>query len=573
MKQLWLIIPAIALIVAGFTSLTTESYAVGKATPTPLPGSEVTGTVIDENGPVEGAVVRVRATDNQTLSADDGSFILRGITATTPISVTAWITGHYASGVTVEPGDEEAITLKINAYHTTDNPGYEIKSAEECGVCHTNLDEWKADAHAQSAINPRFLTIYNGTDIYGNRTVIELDSKGMALPPDPDKPYFGPGFKADFPDRDGNCAACHTPAASKLETENTCGWSGCHTNFTASMSDEVPYGANPNYLTGAAVEGITCDFCHKVGDVILNEDGLPPSAKPGISSMKLYRPADDGQDLFLGTFDDIPPNDSRLPLLEESAYCSSCHFGFFGGVAGHNEVVGGVAIYNSYGEWLNSPYSNEETGQTCQDCHMPTVDYDYFVFPEQGGFPRGGENIHNHTMPGARDEEFLQNAVSMTTTTQIEGDTLLVEVEINNDNTGHWVPTGIPMRHVMLVVNATDATGDPLPLQNGSLLPEWTGNYAEQPGQYYAKIIKDTWTGEVPTVAFWRNIELVEDTRLRPFEPDVSQYAFTLPKTDDPVTVEAHLIFRRAYQELMEQKGWDDPDIVMKEDIIEVTIP
>ena len=175
MKQIWFIIPAIILIVVGYTSLITETSAQGKATPTPLPGGMVTGTVVDKNGPVEGAVVRVRATDNQTLSADDGAFILRGITATTPISVTAWITGHYVFGVTTAPG-EEPVTLTLNAYHTTDNPRYEIKSAEECGVCHSNVGEWEADAHAQSAINPRFLTIYQGTDVLGNRTVIERNS-------------------------------------------------------------------------------------------------------------------------------------------------------------------------------------------------------------------------------------------------------------------------------------------------------------------------------------------------------------------------------------------------------------
>jgi len=47
---------------------------------------------------------------------------------------------------------------------------------------------------------------------------------------------------------------------------------------------------------------------------------------------------------------------------------------------------------------------------------MPTVDYDYIVFPERGGMKRGGDKIHNHRMPGAYDEELLQNSVTMTTT-------------------------------------------------------------------------------------------------------------------------------------------------------------
>jgi len=34
--------------------------------------------------------------------------------------------------------------------------------------------------------------------------------------------------------------------------------------------------------------------------------------------------------------------------------------------------------------------------------------------------------------------------------------------------------------------------------------------------------------------------------------------------------VEAHLIFRRAFQQLAEQKGWTDPDIVMEEETVVV---
>jgi hypothetical protein len=31
------------------------------------------------------------------------------------------------------------------------------------------------------------------------------------------------------------------------------------------------------------------------------------------------------------------------------------------------------------------------------------------------------------------------------------------------------------------------------------------------------------------------------------------------------LTVEAHLIFRRAFYDLMQQKGWDVPDMVMEQ--------
>jgi hypothetical protein len=539
------------------------------------------GTVRDAERPVEGATVRVQLTDNRTTTAADGSFVLSDLTITEPLSVTAWAAGYYVGGATALPS-LEPVTVTLKPHYTTDNLDYEwfsfndIEGSASCAPCHPAYDEWKADAHSQSAVNPRFLTMYEGTDVQGNKSPLTRYGPGVALPPDPSQPYYGPGYKTDHPDRAGNCAACHTPLADNLEPSNSCGWSGCHTELTGQRSQSVPdpialpsdqYGVSPLGLTGDAVDGVACDFCHKIGDVILNPDtGLPWPARPGISSMRLYRP-EEGQQLFFGTFDDVTRRVTYLPLEEESAFCAPCHYGVFGGVAGKYDVTGGVIIYNSFGEWLESPYSDPETGQTCQDCHMPAVENDYFVYPEQGGLRRDYKPVHDHTMPGASDETLLQNSATMTVTARLDGDAVLVEVSITNDRTGHHLPTGAPLRHMILAVQATDADGDPLPLRDGPLLPGWTGNYAGQPGQYYAKILEDEWTGESPTAAYWRDIHLVEDTRLPAFGTDVSRYTFAAP-TKGPITVEARLVFRRAFQQLMEWKGWDDPDILMEEETV-----
>lgn len=539
-----------------------------------LPPTELSGVVHDAEGPVAGATVRVQFTEDKTTTAADGSFTLSGLAITEPVSVTAWAKGYYIGGTTAMPS-LEPVSITLKPHYTTDNLDYEwfsfqgVIGSDSCAPCHTAYTEWKADAHSQSAINPRFLTMYEGTDVHGNQSPLTQYTGGVPRLPDPTQPYYGPGYKIDYPDRAGNCAACHTPVASNLAPDNTCGWSGCHTEWTAWASDQVPDGITPTDLTGDAADGVGCDFCHKIGDVILDPDtGLPYPARPGISSMRLYRP-EEGQELFFGTFDDVTRRVTYLPLQEESAYCAPCHYGVFGGVAGKYDVAGGVVIYNSFGEWLESPYSDRETGQTCQDCHMPTVDYDYFVFPEQGGLHRDPNRIHDHYMPGASDETLLQNSVTMTTSARLEGDEVLVEVSITNDKTGHHVPTGVPLRHMILVVQATDAGGNLLPLRDGPVLPDWTGDYAGQPGQYYAKILEDEWTGESPTGAYWRDIRLVEDTRLAAFATDVSRYTFPAP-AGSPVTVEARLIFRRAFQQLMEWKGWDDPDIVMEEETIVV---
>jgi hypothetical protein len=124
---------------------------------------------------------------------------------------------------------------------------------------------------------------------------------------------------------------------------------------------------------------------------------------------------------------------------------------------------------------------------------------------------------------------------------------------------------------VLLEVRVLDAGGQELPLRDGQTLPEWTGDYAGQAGRYYAKLLEDEWTGETPTGAYWRDVRLVEDTRLAAFATDTSRYAFAAPPKGS-LTIEARLVFRRAFQSLMEQKGWDDPDIVMEVETIVLTV-
>jgi hypothetical protein len=118
------------------------------------------------------------------------------------------------------------------------------------------------------------------------------------------------------------------------------------------------------------------------------------------------------------------------------------------------------------------------------------------------------------------------------------------------------------------VVQAEDGDGAALPLLDGPTLPEWTGNYAGAPGRAYAKLLRDDWTGEMPTAAYWRPVTIVEDTRLAAMETDVSRYEFEPP--DGAAAVDVQLIFRRAFQELAEQKGWDDPDILMERTTIDI---
>jgi hypothetical protein len=209
---------------------------------------------------------------------------------------------------------------------------------------------------------------------------------------------------------------------------------------------------------------------------------------------------------------------------------------------------------------------------------MPPVDYDYFVYPDQGGEIRDRSGIFSHTMPGAADPDFLADAAEVDLSAVLENGQLAVEVLVSNHNTGHKLPTDSPLRAVILLVEAEDSGGIPLTLLEGPLIPAWGGEngqasqgyYAGQPGKGYALILRELWTGISPTGAYWNPVVVEEDTRLDPFQIDRSTYLFETAGTG-PVRVRVQLIFRRAFRELADQKGWADPDIVMEE--ILLTIP
>ena len=542
----------------------------------PLPAA-ISGVISDVKGPVAGAIVQIHGSPNKTTTAKDGTYKLSGLSGTTPIVLTAWSEGNYVGSVTVNPSAPDwkganAVNIPLKQLPANDNNHYGwftyngVHGSASCALCHRESKEWNADAHSQSAQNKRFLTIYTGEDVLGHQgQTAQWGTNGGLLPPDPAKPYYGPGYQLDNPGRAGNCAACHTPMASQSPNQQNCAWSGCHTSVTIEHSNGViaqpatPLSQNPD-----AAEGISCEFCHKVGDVILDpKTKLPLPDMPGILSMKLYRPVE-GQQIFFGTLVDVNRRVANSPLESESKFCASCHYGISGGVMGSGDVKDGTLIYNSYGEWLNSPYSDAKSGKTCQQCHMPVSSAKWFVFPDKGGLTRDYAELHNHTMPGVTDEKLMQNAVTLTSTAQREGDQISVKVSITNDRTGHDVPTDSPIRSMILVVEAVDANGKTLALKQGPVNPAYSGNYGGLPGKTFAKILKDQWTGETPTAAQWRPVSIVSDNRLAPLATDNSQYSFTAPASGD-VTLKVHLVYRRAFQQLEQQKGWNDPDLVMAE--------
>jgi hypothetical protein len=322
-----------------------------------------------------------------------------------------------------------------------------------------------------------------------------------------------------------------------------------------------PYGVDPSKLTGVEAEGIGCDFCHKVWDVNLDpETGLPFENRPGVLSFTFRRPGP-GHQLFTGPFDDVAPGEDLFsPIQRESQYCAPCHSAKFWD----------IEIYNSYGEWLASPYSHPGSKITCQDCHMPSNLTDRFARFEEGGKRRDPGTIFSHRMPGAANKELLQNAVTLTAAAELRQDSLTVSVKIFNDQTGHHVPTGSPLRQMILIVQAADEQGSSLVQRDGPRLPAWCGRgdpeegyVAGLPGTAYAKVLQELWTGVYPSGAYWNQTRIRSDNRIGALDTDETTYLFEAP-ADCETTINIRLLYRRAFIELRDIKGWDGDDIEME---------
>ena len=106
---------------------------------------------------------------------------------------------------------------------------------------------------------------------------------------------------------------------------------------------------------------------------------------------------------------------------------------------------------------------------------MPLLGVTHFALPEAGGQERDPSTIFSHRMPGASDEDLLQNAITMKVDAHREEDEVIVEVKITNDLTGHHVPTDSPLRQMILLVQALDGNGNALEQINGSRIPEYGG--------------------------------------------------------------------------------------------------
>ncbi|NOZ20733.1 MAG: hypothetical protein GXP25_06545 [Planctomycetes bacterium] len=381
---------------------------------------------------------------------------------------------------------------------------------DNCGECHGGIymKRWKRNAHATSHRNARFLNFYNGTDARGNL-------------------YVEPGYKLDFPKTRGVCASCHA----------------------ANGSLDDPWGTDPAE-TDEKTGGVHCVLCHRTRGIDLTDLG----SRPGVIGMELRKPGMT-KEFFMGPYDDVhSARDVAMPVYARSEFCAPCHEAKFWG----------TPVYATYSEYLGTREAKQ--GVRCQDCHMPSEG----AMPAlakagdvQGAMP---PIIPVHVNRG-HERALLMRSARLGVNATRDARRIYVSVSVTNEMGGHHLPTGHPMRNIVLRVEAV-ADGGALGQVAGERIPPWggegnpaEGNYAGQPGKIFAKVLCDA-LENFPAPS-WRRCTILSDSRIPAHATDTSRYEFSLPAGGGEVTVRATLIYRRFFKPVVTAKGWDLPDVVI----------
>lgn len=506
----------------------------------PAAAAVVDGTVVDRSSqqPVAGARVSVQASRVWVETDAAGAFELD--VPETAGDADGWAVivaakkGYYNASTTIRP-PSSALELRMDTVARMDNPDYVHLTPSECGECHPDqLAQWTGSPMARTGVNRWVYDIYDGSGTPGG-------AGGFVYTRDSDYADVNPHSE---------CAACHQPE----------GW------IAEPHTPLAPLALS----TTAAEHGISCDVCHKIADIDESKKSFPGVYEGVVTISRPYREGHQVQYGVLGdaTYSLYPSRmrPSYQPQLVAAA-CGACHQDRNDpDQDGEFEEENGIIAEPTYVDWLNSPYGDPASPHytTCVDCHMPpsgettACEFQEFVPPE-----RDPTSLRSHRIEGTTPQ-YLENAVTMSIEGEIVGDELGVVVTIENDQTGHHVPGGVPIRNLVLLVEAFGPQGEPLADTGGQRVHDLAGQgdpaqgyFAGLPGKLYA--IANHTAGGHFSEFFTEATGEIFDTRIPAWGRDQTQYRFVLPGPEEKdVRVRARLIYRRAFRHLVDAKGWTE---------------
>ena len=476
----------------------------------------VTGTVTDGTAPVEGAIVMQGGGEPLLVTGPDGAF---SITLSNQIpgtpTVVAAKTGYRSSGVEFTELPEGPVELVLIYASAPDNTGYVFgdpgkgsvetdTSTKFCGHCHTTFaKQFQSSAHARATRDPLVQDLYAGVSrAFLDKASCEAGGGQWRAGLVPgtagdtiEKCYLGGGV---LPDLNPGCGgagslACDDPAlppGSKPEAFGRC--ADCH----AAGLDGPLGGRSLHEATGIAFEnGNHCDVCHHIKDIDLTK---PPGTG---GRLVIQRPKEKLSEMppmirqvMFGPLPDVPlvfMGGSYQPKFSTAELCAGCH------EQKQEALVPGASLdaarwpeglptHSTFSEWSDGPYNTP--GTPCQFCHMPpTLDLENTVdvANEENagivfGFMRPPEQVRSHIFRGplAGSPRLIDTAAAVFLGAQVIAGEVTAAVTIKNTGCGHALPTGEPMRSVLLVVRA-EACGQPMTPSAGMTLSDVGGAAAE----------------------------------------------------------------------------------------------
>ncbi|MBL0217298.1 MAG: hypothetical protein IPQ07_25895 [Myxococcales bacterium] len=276
-------------------------------------------------------------------------------------------------------------------------------------------------------------------------------------------------------------------AASASAHETTC--ARCHTPLAADAPKDM-----------ITTEGVTCDVCHTLRE--------PKPAKTGagfrlaIDDMVKFGPRCNLDDHYFHRMGCSPEH-------QQAELCGSCHWW----------EPRGVPVFTEYADWKAGPAA--AANQPCQDCHMPKEKAPLAVgAPVRTGVP-------HHGMLGLA-ADLRARALGLAVSVKDEAGTLAVTVALTNAGAGHFVPSGLPERRVVVVARVVDPAGAELAVERRSL----------------GRVLVDAKGAEVP---FWRAIKVGSDSRIAPGATWSETFSFTPPGAG---VVEIEVLYRSASETL-----------------------
>ena len=543
------VLVVVTMACGGGTSVTAGSGpGVPPRPPAPLPSLPVQGWVVDPFGdPVSGARVRVQGSAEVHLTDAAGRFDFAAHDdPPSPVRITAGRAGYFNAATEWSAGQPTVLELTPAPGH--DNPDYRVTPSYVCRQCHPNqLNLWRRSGLGKSGVNPWVHDLFNGLGTEGGMGgfVYQRDSQELAHAPN------------------GDCASCHAPVRALRDPGHV------------DLGD-------PRAPVLDMLDGVSCEVCHKVADVDLRY-----AHYPGIHPLKarLVRPVDPYLDaVMLGPLDDAvyfnpPMRPAFAPVQADGAtLCALCHeYSIDHDGDGDHEDEGSVPCMTTWSEWRASRFGAPgPEHQSCIDCHLSPSSHTASTLIEvqrnramhAHDFPRAGEALApNHggcggsgSGGGGGAHAWYQGPMSIDLNLQTLRDgRVLVVVDVTNSEHGHAMPTGSPIRSLLLRVEA-EMGGAPLPQLSGSVLDETagvgdpaTGHFAGLPGMVYARVLADGSGRPVPLFTEAKAVH--HDTRIQAGATDRAMFVFGTPGTG-VVRVKVQLLYRRIFRAILDSKGW-----------------